>query len=107
MNTWSGLMLLRIEKYGGCCKHGNEHSGFVKHRKFLDQQEFLASSRRVLLHGVSVLWYDAVLFGWPFIIWRQQVAHKRLVFVLCITFRLLRSHPSALHCTLFDARQAA
>ena len=114
MNTWSGLMWLRIEKYGGCCEHGNEHSGFVKHRKFLDQLGNFTYFKDGRAHVVSVLWYDALLFGWPPIIWRQQVAPKRLtelrgsqqqiIFVLCITFRLLRSLPSAptAHCMTPD-----
>jgi len=105
MITWSGLMWHRIEKYGGCCEHGNEHSGFVKHREFLDQLRNCCLLQGGPAHGFSVLWYDAVLFGWPPKIWRQQVAPKRLtelhgsqqqlVFVLCVTVRLLRSLPSA------------
>jgi hypothetical protein len=103
-------MWLRIEKYGGCCEDGNKLSGFVKHRKLLDQLRNVTYFKEGRAHGVSVLWYDPVLFGWPPIIRRQQVAPKRLtelrgsqqqiISVLCITLHFAYyglSPPPALH----------
>jgi hypothetical protein len=37
----------------GCCEHGNEHSGFMKGRGFLDQLSDINFSRRTVLNGVN------------------------------------------------------
>jgi hypothetical protein len=37
----------------GCYEHGNEPSGFIKCREFLDWLSVLLASQEGLLHGVS------------------------------------------------------
>jgi len=34
--VWIGLIRLRMETSGGSCEHGNEASGAIKEREYLD-----------------------------------------------------------------------
>jgi hypothetical protein len=52
MEIWfGGVDFIHMAQGKGCCGHGNEPSGCVKDREFLDL--LLSFSRRTLLHGVS------------------------------------------------------
>jgi hypothetical protein len=36
VRMWAGFICLRMSTSGGICEHGNEPSGFMRGRKFID-----------------------------------------------------------------------